>query len=140
MIYDLHLYVACPDRERFFVDTMRTGGLYTQLARRVLPGFMAQDLLRSQQASSEFLCLRFFTSLDGYERAKGSSNAVALSHFLSKLTVFSVNLGVYFTLPDRLIPRFPGASLTNHSAKQSGDELGLSPDQGKPAGDSGVQF
>jgi hypothetical protein len=137
MIYDLHLYIASPSRERFFVDSMRTGGLYTQLARRILPGFMAMDLLRSQQDASEFLCVRFFTSADAYQAAQKSSNAAVLAHFLSKLTVFSANLGVYFTLPDRLIPRFPGASLTNHTERPSGDDLGLSPNQGNTAGDSG---
>ena len=134
MIYDLHLYIASPGRERFFVDSMRTGGLYSELARRTIPGFIALDLLRNQQDASEFLCLRFFTSLDAYETAQKSSNAVALSHFLSKLTVFSIHLGVYFTLPDRLIPRFPGASAANHAEKPSGDKLGPTFTQGKIAG------
>lgn len=115
---------------------MRTDGLYTQLARRVLPGFMAMDLLRNQQDASEFLCLRFFTSADAHKAAQKSTNGAALAHFLSKLTVFSVNLGVYFTLPDRLMPRFPGASLANHTEKPSGDNVGLSADQGYAAGDS----
>ena len=119
MIYDLHLYIASPGRERFFVDSMRTGGLYTQLARRILPGFIAMDLLRSQQESSEFLCIRFFTTLDAYQAAERSSNAAVLAHFLSKLTVFSANLGVYFTLPDRLIPR--EVLVTNQRTKPFSD-------------------
>ena len=55
---------------------------------------------------------------------------------LSKLTTFSANLGVYFTLPDRLIPKFPGASQTQHSEQLPGDDVRLSPDQREAAGDS----
>lgn len=115
---------------------MRTGGLYSQLARRTLPGFMAVDQLRNQQDPNEFLCLTFWTSFDTYSAAQKSSNAAALAHFLSKLTIFSANLGVYFTSPDRLIPRFPGASLTQQIEQSSGDNVGLSADQGYAAGDS----
>lgn len=140
MIYDLRLYIASPGRERFFVDSMRKGGLYSQLASRTMPGFMALDLLRNQADASEFLCLTFWTSFDAYSAAQKSSNAAALAHFLSKLTSFSANLGVYFALPDRLIPRFPGASRTQQTERWSSDDGGPSADQGNRAGDAAADL
>jgi hypothetical protein len=137
MIYDLHLYIANQDREPFFVDSMRNGGLYTQLARRILPGSIGMDLLRSKQDASEFLCIRFFTSANAYEAAQKSSNAAVLARFVENLTVFSANIGVYFTLPDRLIPRFPEASLTNREKELSSEDPGPSPNQAETAGNSG---
>ena len=139
MVTSLTIYHA-DQREAFFVDTLRTNGLYAQLAHRTVPGFLGVDLLRnsSSQVPTEFLLFTYWTSLDAYSAAQRTTNAMALAHFLSKLTVFSADLGVYFTLPDRLIPRFPGASMANHTEKQSGDELGSTFNQEKAAGDSGA--
>ena len=141
MVTSLTIYHT-DQREAFFIDTLRTNGLYAQLARRTVPGFLGVDLLRnsSSQVPSEFLLFTYWTSLDAYSAAQKTTNAMALAHFLSKLTVFSADLGVYFTLPDRLIPRFPGVSMANHTEKQSGDELGPTFNQEKAAGDSGANI
>ena len=86
-----------------------TGGLYSQLARRTLPGFMAVDQLRNQQDSNEFLCLTFWTSFDTYSAAQKSSNAAALAHFLSKLTIFSANLWRVLHLARSAHSKIPGS-------------------------------
>jgi len=139
MISDLKLLNALPNRERFLVDSLRTSGVYAQLGRLTIQGFLGVDLLRNSscQGPTEFLLFTYWTSLNAYSAAQTSTNAAALAHFLSQLA-FPANLGVFYTLPDRLIPRFPGASLTNHAENPSGDELGASVDQGKTAGDSGA--
>jgi hypothetical protein len=137
MIYELKLLHALPCRERFLVDSLRTDGLYAQLARRTVPGFLGVDLLRNSscQEPSEFLFFTYWSSLNAYSAAQTTTNATALAHFLSKIAL-SVNMGVFYTLPDRMIPRFPGASLTQQTEQSSGDTVGLSPNQGNAAGDS----
>ncbi|MGO9434865.1 MAG: antibiotic biosynthesis monooxygenase [Terracidiphilus sp.] len=137
MISELKLLHALPSRERFLIDSLRTDGLYAQLARRTVPGFLGVDLLRNSscQGPTEFLLFTYWSSLNIYSAAQQSTNVIALGHFLSKLA-FSASLGTFYTLPDRLIPRFPGASLTQQTEQSSGDTVGLSPDQGNAAGDS----
>lgn len=138
MISELKLLHALPNRERFLVDSLRTNGLYAQLARRTVPGFLGVDLLRNSscQEPSEFLLFTYWASLKAHSAAQTSSNAAALAHFLSKLA-FLVNMGVFYALPDRLVFRFPGESLTNQTEKPSGEDAELSADQGKTDGDSG---
>ncbi len=112
MVYSVHLYVVNPRRESFFISSMRGQGLYPELARRTLPGFMGIDLLRNHQDASEFLCLTFWTSIDKYAAAQSSSNQAVLARFLEKLTITSAHLGTFsFPAPERLIPRFPGTHL-----------------------------
>ena len=116
MVYSVHLYVVNPRRESFFISSMRGRGLYSELARRTLPGFMGIDLLRNHQDASEFLCLTFWTSIDKYAAAQGSSNLAVLARFLEKLTITSAHLGTFsFPAPERLIPRFPGTHLADQA-------------------------
>jgi heme-degrading monooxygenase HmoA len=116
MVYSVHLYVVNPRRGPFFISSMRSRGLYYELARRTLPGFMGIDLLRNHQDASEFLCLTFWTSLDKYAAAQSSSNYAVLAHFLEKLTITGAHLGTFsFPAPERLIPIFPGAGLKEPS-------------------------
>lgn len=111
MIYSVNLYVVNPRRESLFISSMRGRGVYCELARRTLPGFVGIDLLRNHKDASEFLCLTFWTSVDKYFAAQNSSAQAALERFLAKLTIVSVNLGTYsFPSPERLIPGFPGTS------------------------------
>lgn len=136
MVYELKLLNVLPSRERFLVDSLRTNGLYAQLARRTVPGFLGIDLLRNSscQGPTEFLLFTYWASLDAYSAAQQSTNAIVLGHFLSKLALFA-NLGTFYTLPDRLIPKFPGASL-QHTEQFSRDDARPSADQHKGAGDS----
>jgi hypothetical protein len=132
MIYSVHLYVARPTRESFFIHSMRTGGAYCELARRMVPGFMGVDLLRNHQDACEFLCLTFYTSLEKYLAAQNSSAQAALTRFLAKLTTFSSHLGTFsFPAPECLIPRFPGTRSTEslpELPRGSLDSLGNSGD------------
>lgn len=139
MISELKLLNALPSRERFLVDSLRTNGLYAQLGRLTVQGFLGVDLLRNSscQGPTEFLLFTYWASLNAYSAAQQSTNVIALGHFLSKLA-FSANLGVFYTLPDRLIPRFPAASVTNHAEKPSGDELSPTSKQGKTEEDPGA--
>ncbi len=138
MVYSVHLYVVNPRRESFFISSMRGHGLYYELARRTLPGFMGIDLLRNHQDASEFLCLMFWTSIEKYAAAQGSSNLAVLARFLEKLTITSAHLGTFsFPGPERLIPRFPGTHLTDQAGKPSGDQVSYPSNQDGSDGDSG---
>ena len=123
MVYSVSLYIVNPRRETFFIRSMRGNGLYCELARRTLPGFMGIDLLRNHQDASEFLCLTFWTSAQAYSAAQSSSNYAVLARFLEKLTITSAHLGTFsFPAPESLIPRFPGAQLTDYAGKLSSDQ------------------
>jgi heme-degrading monooxygenase HmoA len=136
MVSSVNFFVVNPRRGPFFFSSMRSGGLYYELARRTLEGFMGMDLLRNHQDASEFLCLTFWTSLDKYAAAQSSSNYAVLARFLEKLTITTAHLGTFsFPAPERLIPRFPGTHLTDQAGKSSGDDGGSS-DRGSTAGDS----
>ncbi len=138
MVYSVNLYVVNPRRESFFISSMRSRGLYCELARRTLPGFMGIDLLRNHQDACEFLCLTFWTSIEKYIAAQRSSNQAVLARFLEKLTITSAHLGTFsFPAPERLIPRFPGTHLTDHAGKLSCDPVGHPSDQDGSGGDSG---
>ena len=133
MVYSVNLYVVNPRRESFFISSMRSRGLYCELARRTLPGFMGIDLLRNHQDACEFLCLTFWTSIEKYIAAQRSSNQAVLARFLEKLTITSAHLGTFsFPAPERLIPRFPGTHL-----RLSGDQVGYPSNRDGTVGDSG---
>jgi heme-degrading monooxygenase HmoA len=137
MDYSVSLYVVNPRRKSFFISSMRGRGVYCELARRTLPGFMGIDLLRNHKDASEFLCLTFWTSVDKYAAAQSSSNQAVLARFLEKLTITSAHLWTFsFPAPERLIPRFPGTHLTDHTGKPTGVDQGLVPDQSNADGDS----
>ena len=131
----LKLLHALPSRERFLVDSLSTNGLYAQLGRLTVQGFLGGDLLRNSscQRPTEFLLFTYWASLNAYSAAQQSTNVIALGHFLSRFA-FSAILGLFYWLLDRLIP---GASLTNHTVRPCGDELSSSLNQGDAAGDSG---
>jgi len=138
MVYSVHLYLVNPRMESFFMSSMRGNGLYPELARRTLEGFMGIDLLRNHQDASEFLCLTFWTSFEKYAAAQNSSNYAVLARFLEKLTITTAHLGTFsFPAPERLIPRFPGTGLTEHTRKLSGDPVGYPSNQDGTGGDPG---
>lgn len=141
MISELKLLHALPSRERFLVDSLRTNGVYAQLGRLTVQGFLGVDLMRNSscQGPTEFLLFTYWTSLNAYSAAQTSRNAKALGHFLSKLG-FCLNMGVFYTLPDRLVFRFPGTSRTPQAEQSSGDDVGPSADPGNTAGDSAADL
>ncbi len=59
---------ANPDAENAFVRSLRVGGDWHTLARRVAPELVAADLLR-HRLWPLFLCHDFWTSAEAYRRA-----------------------------------------------------------------------
>ena len=130
MVYELKLLNVLPSRERFLVDSSEDKRSVCTARPPHSPRLSwdrssAQfQLPGSDRVSPIYLlgfsrCLFSGSAIDERDRSR--------AHFLSKLTIFSANLGVYFTLPDRLIPKFPGASLRAHRAVRPATMLGYPP-------------
>ena len=68
MLHVVTLFSVSAKAEDAFVRSLRMGGDFHTLARRLIPEFIAADLLRHHHGPL-FLCLDFWTTPEAYRRA-----------------------------------------------------------------------
>lgn len=79
-----------------FVRSIRTGGDWQRVARRVAPDLVASDLLQHQSSPSPvFLCIDFWVSWERYLRACHSPVYESLFQPRHDMAAATIELGVF---------------------------------------------
>jgi hypothetical protein len=84
-----------------FIPSIRAGGDWQQLARRIAPDLVTSDLLQHQYSLSPvFLCIDFWVSREKYLSARESPAYEPLFQIRSEMANATFELGVFaFPLP-----------------------------------------
>jgi hypothetical protein len=95
------LYSVQPEAADAFVRSIRAGGDWQRLARRVAPDLVASDLLQHQSSPSPvFLCIDFWVSREKYLRVRESPVYEPLFSMRQQMAAATIELGVFaFPVP-----------------------------------------
>lgn len=95
-VHVVTLYSVQPEAADAFVRSIRSGGEWHRIARRVAPNLVASDLLQQQGSPSPmFLCIDFWVSQDKYLRIRESSVYDTLFRLRHQLASAAIELGVF---------------------------------------------
>ncbi len=90
------LYSVQPEAADAFVGSIRAGGDWQRIARRVTPDLVASDLLEHQSSPSPvFLCIDFWVSREKYLRARHSPVYEPLLQLRHDMAAATIELGVF---------------------------------------------
>jgi hypothetical protein len=112
------LYSVQPEAADAFVRSIRAGGDWQRVARRVTPDLVASDLLEHQSSPSPvFLCIDFWVSWEKYLRARESVVYEPLLQLRHDMAAATIELGVFaFPAPAETDVVYPqGAELYTKS-------------------------
>ena len=83
-----------------FVRSVRGGGDWHRVARRVAPDLIASDLLQHQSSPSPvFLCIDFWASRERFQQVRESPVYEPLFRMRNQMTVAAIELGVFAFAP-----------------------------------------
>jgi hypothetical protein len=104
------LYSVRAEAAENFIRSIRVGGDWQRVARRVAPDLVASDLLQNQSSPSPlFLCIDFWASREKYLRVRDSEVYDPLFSLRDQLAAATIDLGVYmFPSPaesDAVVPQ-----------------------------------
>jgi hypothetical protein len=107
------LYSVQPEAADAFVRSIRTGGDWQRIARRVAPDLVASDLLQHQSSPSPvFLCIDFWVSREKYLRVRESPVYEPLLQLRNDMAAATIELGVFafpaFAETDIVLPQMAG--------------------------------
>lgn len=95
------LYSVHAEAADTFVRSIRNGGDWHRVARRVAPDLVASDLLQHQSSPTPvFLCIDFWVSREKYLRVRDSAVYESLFSLRNQLAQASIQLGE-FAFPAR---------------------------------------
>ena len=90
------LYSVQAEAADAFVRSVRVGGDWQRVARRVAPDLVASDLLQHQSTPSPvFLCIDFWVSRERYLRVRESPVYEPLFSMRNQMAVAAIELGVF---------------------------------------------
>lgn len=96
IIHVATLYSVDPEAADAFVRSIRAGGDWQRVARRVAPDLVASDLLEHQSSPTPvFLCIDFWVSREKYLRFRESGVYEPLFHLRHDLAAATIELGVF---------------------------------------------
>ena len=105
------LYSVQPEAVDAFVRSIRVGGDWHRVSRRVAPDLVGSELLLHQSSPSPvFLCVDFWVSLERYLRARDSEVYEPLFQLRHDMAAATIELGVFaFPAPaeDIVLPQTP---------------------------------
>jgi hypothetical protein len=91
-LYSIHSEAAAD----LFVSSIRLGGEWQQIARRVAMDLIGTDLLRHQSSPTPlFLCIDFWRSREAYERMRESPAYDLLFSLRNRMAQSATELGVF---------------------------------------------
>jgi hypothetical protein len=94
------LYSVQPEVADAFVRSIRVGGDWHRISRRVAPDLVGSELLLHQSSPSPvFLCIDFWVSRERYLRARDSPVYEPLFQLRHDMAAATIELGV-FAFPD----------------------------------------
>jgi hypothetical protein len=111
-IHAATLYTVHAEAADAFVRSVRAGGDWHRLARRVSPDLVASDLpLHQSSPSPLFLCIDFWVSRERYQRERKSPVYEPLFSMRHQMAAATIELGVFaFTAPaekNMVLPQTP---------------------------------
>lgn len=90
------LYSVQPEAADAFIRSIRAGGDWQRVARRVAPDLVASDLLQRQSSPSPvFLCIDFWVSRERYLRVRESPVYEPLLQLRHDMAGATIELGVF---------------------------------------------
>jgi hypothetical protein len=100
-VHVVTLYSVHAEAADNFVLSIRSGGDWHRIARRVAPDLVASDLLQHQSSPTPvFLCIDFWVSREMYLRVRESAVYESLFNLRNQLAQSSIQLGE-FAFPAR---------------------------------------
>jgi hypothetical protein len=103
------LYSVQPEAADAFVRSIRVGGGWHRVSRRVAPDLVGSELLLHQASPSPvFLCVDFWVSRERYLRTRNSEVYEPLFQLRHDMAAATIELGVFaFPAPagDRVLPQ-----------------------------------
>ena len=113
IIHVATLYSVEPEAADAFVRSIRAGGDWQRIARRVAPDLVGSDLLLHQSSPSPvFLCIDFWVSRQKYLRARDSLVYEPLFQLRHDMSTATIELGVF---------AFPASAETDVVLPQTAD-------------------
>jgi hypothetical protein len=90
------LYSVQPEAAEAFVGSIRAGGDWQRVARRVAPDLVGSELLLHQSSPLPvFLCIDFWVSRERYLRARDSEVYEPLFQLRHDMAAATIELGVF---------------------------------------------
>jgi hypothetical protein len=106
------LYSVQPEAADAFIRSIRIGGDWQRVARRVAPDFVASDLLLHQSSLSPvFMCIDFWVTRERYQRVRESPLYEPLFSMHNQMAAATIELGVF---------AFPGSRRKGRAACAQG--------------------